>query len=613
MVLPAVDGTVVVFGLIGVTLVLFVTEAIPNDMTAVGVIVTLAALEPVTGVSTQQAISGFSNTATITIVAMFMLSAGIQQTGLVQRLGVYLARLTRGSEGRALAATVGATGPLSGFLNNTPVVAVFIPMITDLARQSGISPSKLLLPLSYAAILGGTLTLIGTATNLLASQFATDLPGRGPIGMFEFSALGVVILLVGVVYLLTVGRRLTPARIPADADLVEQFDLEDHLARLRVDVKSPVVGKSIGELEDQLTAEVKLLQLRRGDQAFVTAETDQRIAAGDTLLVHGTIQAVTRVAANQQLRNLTREGIEQVDFDETDSDGTLATAVVPEGSAFAGERLLEIRLPDFHGTQVLAIRREGTLIQEGLSERRLRAGDVVLIQTTPTAIEYFGDTGNLVVATEAYFDRLDEDGIEAIAPLSPRAPVAVAIMAGVIGTAAIGLVPIVIAALGGVVLMVVTGCLTTREAYDAVSWNIIFLLAGVIPLGIALETTGGSELVADRLVATANVLPPVAVMVLFAVVTGLFANVITPVATIILMTPIALDAAGAIGARQFSFLLVVMFASATSFMTPVGYQTNLMVYGPGGYTFTDFLRVGAPLQLLLAFVVTAGVSTIWGI
>lgn len=374
-----------------------------------------------------------------------------------------------------------------------------------------------------------------------------------------------------------------------------------------------MVGKSIKELEDQLTVEVKFLQLRRGDRGFVAAETDQRIAAGDTLLVHGPIQAVTRVAANQQLRNLTREEIEQVDFDETDSDGTLATAVVPEGSPFAGERLSEIRLPDFHGTQVFAIRREGTLIQEGLIERRLRAGDVVLIQTTPTAIEYFGDTGSLVVATEAYFDRLDEDGIEAIAPLSSRAPVAVAIMAGVIGTAAIGLVPIVIAALGGVVLMVVTGCLTTREAYDAVSWNIIFLLAGVVPLGIALEATGGSELVADRLVATADVLSPVAVMVLFAVVTGLFANVITPVATIILMTPIALDAAAAIGARQFSFLLVVMFASATSFMTPVGYQTNLMVYGPGGYTFTDFLRVGAPLQILLAFVVTAGVVTIWGI
>ena len=570
MVLPAIDGAVVVFGLIAVTLVLFVTELIPNDMTAIGVVVTLAVLEPVTGVSVQQAISGFSNTATITIVAMFMLSAGIQQTGLVQRLGVYLTRVTRGSERRALAATVGATGPLSGFLNNTPVVAVFVPMITDLARQSGISPSKLLLPLSYAAILGGTLTLIGAATNLLASQFAADLPERGALGMFEFSALGTIILLVGVVYLLTIGRRLTPARIPADADLVEQFDLDGRLARLQVRSVSPAVGKSIDELEAQLTADVTLLQLRRGDRAFVAAETDREIASGDTLLVHGSIQAVTQAAADQQLRHLSREEIEQVDFDETDSDGMLATAVVPDGSRFAGERLSEIGLRKFHGTQVLAIRREGTLVQTGLDERRLRAGDVLLVQTTPTAIEYFGDTGALIVAREAYFDRLDQDGLETIAPVSTRAPVAVAIMAGVIGIAAVGLVPIVIAALGGVVLMVVTGCLTTREAYDAVSWNIIFLLAGVIPLGIALETTGGSELVADQLVGAADVFPPIAVMLLFAVVTGLFANVITPVATIILMAPIALDAAETIGARQFSFLLIVMFASATSFMTPVG-------------------------------------------
>ena len=193
-------GALVVFGLITVALVLFITEVIPNDVTAIGIVVTLALFEPWTGVTARDAISGFANTATITIVAMYMLSAAIGNTGLVQRLGLSLAKLTRGSERRALAATVMTTGPIAGFINNTPVVAVFIPMITDLAKETGVSPSKLLLPLSYAAILGGTLTLIGTSTNLLASEYAATLLPRGPIGMFEFSALGLVILIVGSIY-----------------------------------------------------------------------------------------------------------------------------------------------------------------------------------------------------------------------------------------------------------------------------------------------------------------------------------------------------------------------------------------------------------------------------
>jgi len=211
-------GAIVVFLLIAVALVLFISEVIPNDVTAIGVIFALAALEPLTQVGPREAISGFSNTATITIVAMYMLSAGVQKTGLVQMLGVRLADFTKGDEKRALAATVGTTGPIAGFINNTPVVAVFIPMITDLAKKAGVSPSKLLLPLSYAAILGGTLTLIGTSTNLLASDLSRQLiDGRDGISMFEFTPLGVVILIVGVTYLMTVGRRLTPARIPVDA------------------------------------------------------------------------------------------------------------------------------------------------------------------------------------------------------------------------------------------------------------------------------------------------------------------------------------------------------------------------------------------------------------
>ena len=610
------DGALVVFALILVALVLFVSELIPNDMTAVGIIVSLALLEPLTGVTPRAAISGFANTATITIVAMYMLGAGIQGTGLVQRLGLYLAEFTRGSEKRALAATVGTTGPIAGFINNTPVVAVFIPMISDLARKSGISPSKLLLPLSYAAILGGTLTLIGTSTNLLASEFAVEfIEDRGPIGMFEFTALGVLILAVGITYLMTVGRRLTPARVPVEADLVEEFDLEDHLAKLKVRNGSAVAGLTLDELEARTESAVRVLQIRRDDngEVFVASKTDQRIQEGDTLTVHGTLQAVNRFRENQDLRHLTRVEVTEETFDESAGEDVLAKAVVPEESPFVGETIAETNLAAFHRTTVLAIRREGELLRTGLAERRLRPGDMLLVQTVPASIQQFAGTGSLLVIDEGALDRLAEQDIEEVAPLSPKTPVAIAIMAGVVGAAALDVAPIVIAALGGVFLMVVTGCLSTADAYNAVSWNIIFLLAGVIPLGIALEETEGSEFIAEILVASEAFLPLVGVLLLFYLVTGLLANVITPVATIVLMIPVAVQAAVELGANEFAFLLAIMFASATSFMTPVGYQTNLMVYGPGEYEFTDFLKVGGPLQFLLAVITTFGIALVWGL
>jgi len=603
-----------VFVLIAVALALFVTEVIPNDTTAIGVIVALAATGPIIGLTPRDAISGFSSTATVTIVAMYMLSAGIQNTGIVQRLGVYLAEFTQGKEGRALAATVVTTGPIAGFINNTPVVAVFIPMISDLAEKSNVSPSKLLLPLSYAAILGGTLTLIGTSTNILASDLARQLvPGRGAIGMFEFTRLGVVILAVGVVYLLTVGRRLTPARIPVGVDLVEEFDLEDRLVQVPVSDESPVVGLTVDELDERIEAAVDVLQLRRDGETYAAPYTDQRVEAGDVLIVRGTLQAVNRFRDRHELRQLLREGVTEDTFDDAPTDNILAKAVVPEDSAYVGETLAETRLEAFHQTTVLAVRRGGDLIRENLEDVALEGGDLLLVRLPPESIDYFAESGDLVVADERAYERLAEADAEEVAPLSPKTPLAIGIMAGVVGAAALNLLSIVIAALAGVFAMVVTGCLSPSDAYDAVSWNIIFLLAGVIPLGLAMETTGGAALIAEMLVATEAFLPLFAVLLLFVVVTGVLSNVITPVATIVLMIPVAVDAAGRLGADPFSFLLAVMFASATSFMTPVGYQTNLMVYGPGGYTFTDFLKVGGPLQLLLAVVTTVGVATMWGL
>ncbi|MDT3436038.1 SLC13 family permease [Haloarcula sp. 1CSR25-25] len=608
-----IPGVAVVFLLVLVTLIAFITEILPNDITAIAVVTALVVLEPWTTVGASDAISGFANPATVTIIAMYMLSAGIQDTGIVARLGVYLADFTAGQEFRALVATVCATGPIAGFVNNTPVVAVFVPMVIELAENANISPSRLLLPLSYAAILGGLLTLIGTSTNILASDFARLLiDGRDGIGMFEFTGLGLVLFIVGLAYLLTVGWRLIPARIPADVDAVSEFDLDNYLTRLQVRPDSTVVGTSIDAF-DEAHPDVRILQVRRDGDAYAGPHSDRPIEAGDTLVVHGSLQAVNQFREAATLRQRVRDPVTEDTFESTATDGVLAKAVVPEHSAYVGETVTETGFRDYHRTTVLAVRRGGELIRTDIPETVLQPGDLLLMRTTPASIRYFTDTGGLIVVDESAFKRLATTDIDEIAPLSTKTPVAVGILAGVVLVAALDLLPIVIAALAGVVAMVVTGCLTPSDAYRAVSWNVVFLLAGVIPLGIALEETGGAAIVSGILVSAAEIMPLIGVLFSLYVMASLLASVITPVATIVLMIPVGVDAAARLGANEFAFLLAVMFASATSFMTPVGYQTNLMVYGPGGYRFTDFLKVGGPLQLLLAVVATVGISLVWGL
>ena len=392
-----------------------------------------------------------------------------------------------------------------------------------------------------------------------------------------------------------------------------EFELDEFLTRLRIPEGSEAIGHGVDVLHDHIGTGARVLQLRRNGETFLAADTDQRLEAGDILVVHGTRPEADAFRDAHDLRRLGGRRVADQTLDDDATEGVLDKAVVPETSTFVGETIAETRLQAVYDTTVLAVRREGELIRTGFDDIEVAVGDLLLIQTTPASEEHFAESGDLITIDAETLTRLADEEPEAIAPLSPRTPIAVAIMAGVVGAAALGILPIVIAALGGVFAMVVTGCLTPSDAYDAVSWNVIFLLAGVIPLGLAMEQTGGATLIAQGLVATGSILPIVAVLLLFTLVTGLLANVITPVATVVLMIPVAVDAAAQIGANEFSFLLAVMFASATSFSTPVGYQTNLMVYGPGGYEFTDFLRVGGPLQILLALVTTAGIFLIWGL
>jgi di/tricarboxylate transporter len=610
---PVTTGMALTFGLVFVALALFVSERLPPDVTAIGVLVALAVLQPWTGVTPADALSGFASQATITILAMYVLSEGVQATGVVERLGLLLGRVTGGDERRLLAATVGTTGLSAGFINNTPVVAVFIPMVTDLAERAGISRSRLLLPLSYAAMLGGTLTLVGTATNLLASDLAAELLPRGPIGIFEFTPLGVVVLLVGVGYLLTVGPRLVPARVAVDSDLTEAYEMEDHLSLVTVRAASPFVGRSVHEVQETIEADgdvvADLLRVERNGEGVIAATTDRIVEEGDALVVRSTLRNLNRLVERYTLRQFPREVVTEEDL--LGERGELVEAVVRPDADIVGTPIGDSILTRQLDTTVLAVKREGSLLREELAELRLRAGDTLLLQTTPAAARYLTDSDEVALLREPRRP-LDFDEVEP-EPLSPRTPVALATLAGVVLVAALDLLPIVIAALAGVFVMLVTDCVSPGEAYDAVSWNVIFLLAGVLPLGVALQRTGGAAFVAALLAEAGTVLPPLALLALFYLVTGLLATVITPVASVVLMIPVAVDTASRVGADGFAFLLAVTFAGSAAFATPIGYQTNLMVYGPGGYRFTDYVRVGAPLQLVLAVVVPVGIALLFGL
>ncbi|WP_435334005.1 SLC13 family permease [Haloarchaeobius sp. TZWWS8] len=603
---PPTTAMLVVFGLTFAALVLFLTETVSPDVTALSVLVALVVLEPWTSVDADTAILGFASAATITIMAMYMLSEGVQRTGVVERLGVFLAEITGGDERRVLAATIGTTGPLAGIVNNTPVVAVFIPMVTDLAEDSHLSPSKLLLPLSYASMLGGTLTLIGTATNIVASGLSKQILDH-PITMFEFTPLGLVVLVVGSVYLLTVAPGLIPERIEPVLDITDTYEVSDYLAQVMVRESSVLVGQRLDDAFTELDRDLDALQLIRDEEVFIAPTTDREIQAGDVLTLRASLQEINSFAEEYDLRQLPREEVTGDSLDAPWIRGELIEVVLPPGSAHEGETLRELLFRERYDATVMAVRRGNTVFHEQLADMTLEAGDSLLLYARPTALDLLAETNDLVITRGSH-----DNGPRKAPELSEKAPLAIGIMLTVVGLAAFTHLPIVITALGGVVAMVVTDCLDTSDAYDAVSWDVIFLLAGILPLSTALQATGGAQYIADLVVSAASeAVPVLALLGLFYLLTSLLANVVTPVASVALMIPVAVNTAQQTGADPFSFLLACTFAGSSAFMTPIGYQTNLMVYGPGGYKFTDYVRVGAPLQLLLLVVTTLGIGVLW--
>jgi di/tricarboxylate transporter len=592
----------VVLGLITVVLVLFLTELIPIDITALGVIVAVVVLEPWTGVGAVDGVSGFASPATITVLAMFVLSEGVRRTGVLRRVGNAIVEWAQGSFYRQYGALVGLSGTTAGVINNTPVVAMMIPMAVNIARKTRVSPSKLLMPISFASMLGGMLTLIGTSTSILASDVSARLLGH-PFSMFEFTALGAVVLGTGLAYLLAVGHRLLPERIKPEEDLTDEFEMSGYLTEVVVADGSPLVGTTVRQALAELDLDLDIVQMRREGEAFAAPLGPKQFRTGDVLLLRTSRDDLVELMRTQQLEPVVHARITQEDVEIEQEKEVLIEVVLLSDNPLLGETLRSAGFAQRYDALVLALRRSGKLLYDEIDAMPLQGGDTLLVQASAQALGQFERDRTFVVVQD------DEEP----AFRRGKLPTALGIIGLVVGLAAVEAVPILVSALGGVVAMVATGCVRPNEVYEAVDWSVIVLLAGLIPLGMAMERSGTAAYLAQGVTQWSEGLPSVALLLVFYVFTSIVTQVISNNASVVLMIPMAVEAAELTGSDPFSFVLAVTFAASGALLTPIGYQTNLMVYGPGGYRFTDFLRMGAPLQVLLALATCGGIWMIWGV
>ncbi len=573
---------------------LFVTEKLRLDVTAVLILVALLALRLI---PPRAALYGFANPATATVACMFVLSAGLSRTGLVDWLVRRLDRLAGESELRLMLVLCIAIAFLSAFVVNTATVAIFIPVATVLARRRKIAESRILMPLSFASQFGGVCTLVGTSTNILVNSIAVS-SGLAGFGLFEFARLGLVMAGVGILYLIVVGRWLLPKR-RGGVQQVDKYRLSDYLVEFRVAKDSALIGKSWQEAVKQGDEEVQLLKLIRGEQTK-WRPTETPLVENDILLVHGDAARLMKVKDEFGLETRADEKVE--DQKLSSDDVKLIEALVPPQSYLVGRTIEGADLSRRFGCVVLALQRRGRALRQRLSRIRLDGNDTLLLQCDIKNVERLMRSPNLIVTSELTELFLRKD----------RALIALAILASVLTLAAVGALPILIATLIGAVAMVVTGCLRIDEAYQAIDWKIIFLLGGILPLGLALQETGAASWLSGAFLGSVTSRGPVAVLAVLYITTAVLTEGMSNNAAAVLLAPIALSVANHMGVDPRPFLVAITFAASTSFATPVGYQTNTMVYGAGGYRFSDFSKLGIPLNLIFWVLAVLLIPHFWG-
>jgi di/tricarboxylate transporter len=584
----------------------FVSERLAPDITALLALLALL----LTGVLTPfEAFSGFSHPATISVAAVLVLSAGVERTGALTYIARRLLTPIGNSELTLTIVIMVIISALSAFVNNTAAVAVFIPVLIQVCRRIDASPSRVLMPMSHAATFGGMCTLIGTSTNLVAHEFALSHGLRG-FSMFELGKVGLPMLIAGHLYILFVGRRFLPRSQPDDG-VVPQLG-ERYLAEVIVQPDSPWTGREVNAENFDRDYDVDLIGLMRGGRSVSINVPGRVFAPYDALLVRGPLEHVLAFATQSGLElhrpetfapeKHSDEAQEAAESAPEESIGTLqlADVVVLTTSGLIGRTLKAARFAERYDAVVLALRRRGE-VNDRPSTTPLLAGDMLLVEGKSDAIQALAETrGFLVVGTPAHPE--ERPGKLAITILTL---VAVVIMVS------LGFLPIVTAATAGCAVLMLTGCLRPIEVYRAIDLSLVFILAGSLALGAALDKTGVTTVLADWLAGLSTSTGPFVVMVGFFLLAVVISELMSNSGTVALLGPVTISVAAKMGVNPMSLLAAITFGSSAAFAMPIGYQTSLMIYGPGGYRFKDFILMGIPLDLILAALALLLIPYFW--
>ncbi len=572
----------IVLGIIVLAIVLFATEKISADTTALLVMVLLM----LTGILTpEEALSGFAHEGTISVMALLILSLGLQSTGGVIYVGRYIEKIVGRNEIRMILMLSLVVAFASAFISNTAVVAILLPVTQQLAKFANVSVSRLLMPLSFSAMIGGSMTIIGTSTNIIVSSIYEEQFGRA-FGIYEFSKLGFCLLIAYLIFMLLIGRLILPKH-KKESELTKDYELDQYLTQVKVLKKSPLIGKQIVGSKLIERHRIRVIEIARGDEIVFLPEEVEKVHEGDLLLIKTNVERLFQIRERLGLKVNKDRTLD--DEEMTSEDAILIEAVIGLNSFLVGKKVRDVDFREEFNAIPLAVRRSGVAVPKRVADIEIKFGDVWLFEARRNKMDKFYNSPDFIVMSKLKKTNLRKR----------KTLLSTMIVIGSIAAASLNLLPLVVAALTGCILLFLTRCVSMRYIYRKLDWRIFFLLAGVLPLGIAIEKTGTSEWIANGMVSIgAGMTAPAFISLLF-LLTTILTSFMSNNATAIILAPIAINIASQLGVDPKPFLVAVMFAASTSFLSPLGYQTNMLIYGAGKYKFSDFLKVGGLLTLVI--------------
>ncbi len=606
---------IISFLLLGCALVSFFWEKISVDVTALALLASILMISFFGNLSAwpsyKDILQVFSAEAPITIAAMFVISAALNRCRIIEQMTDFLGKFCKLGYSKFMLILLALVALVSAFVNNTPVVVVLLPAIFTLSRKLGISSSKLLIPVSYASIFGGCCTLVGTSTNILANGIITSTevyPGLEPIGMFELSKLGLPLLFISLGFLVLFSRYLLPER-EGLTNILSEIEQKQFMTEAVVLKSSPLIGKSVQESDIAKMSGARILDVIRQGESLGSAKKNSPLIAGDKLILSCKPQGIieTNDIDGLHLVDETKYGLEQISSEES----LMVEAVIGPSSPLISKTLSEANFRTRYNLGVLALHRKGKNLNARLDEIRLKASDTILLMGVTKDIEKFRDSEETILLDQAMVPMKN---------LRNKAPIALTVLFLVIASAALRWLPISVASLVGVSLLFVTGCIKPREAYEAIEWNILVLIYGMLALGMVMESSGASTLFASSVgyISGQGMDGPIQIiltLIVLYLITSILTELLSNAATIVIMAPISLEIASQLQLSAFdarAFLLTSCIAASASFITPIGYQTNTFVYTVGGYKFSDFAKIGIFLNLIYFVGTITLVCYFWG-